>query len=73
MKSVHVQAAAGLTSDLHKVRTLGFDSGPFAKPPAHDFRHGHEVIAVTGLNAAALDFVAAVMLLGGKSVNKDNL
>ena len=73
MQSIHVQAAAGLTSDLDQVSTLRFDAGPFAKAPAHDFSHGHEVIAVASLNAAALDLVTAVMLLCRKPVNKDHL
>ena len=73
MQSVHVQTAAGLTPDLNQVSTLRFHAGPFAKAPAHNFCHRHEVIAVTGLNAAALDFVTAVMLLSRKPVYKNHL
>ena len=56
-----------------QVGTLGLGPGPAAEPSPHDLGHGHEVIAMAGSNAAAANFVFAVVLLGRKAVDEDHL
>mgnify|MGYP001322406303 CR=1 FL=1 len=46
---------------------------PAPEPAPHDFRHGHEVIAVARADAAAADLVFAVVLLGRQAVDEHHL
>ena len=56
-----------------QVGALRFDPRPATKATAHDLGHCHEVIAVAGLDAAAANFVLAVVLFGGQAIDEHHL
>jgi hypothetical protein len=62
-----------LAAQLRQVRPFGLGLCPAAEAAAHDLRHRHEVVGVAGPDRAALNAVAAVVLLGRQAINEHHL
>ena len=73
VEATRMQGGTGLAAQLRQVGPLGLGLGPAAKATPHDFGHGHEVVGVAGADAAALDPVLAVVLLGRQAVDEHHL
>ena len=68
-----MQCGVGSPAQGQQVRPLGLGLGPTPETAPHDLGHRHEVIGVTRADAAALNLVFAVVLLGRQAINKDHL
>ena len=73
VEAVGLQGTATFVAQGTHIDTISLGAGPTPETPAHDLGHGHEVIAVAGLDAAAADLVFAVVLLGGQSIDEHHL
>ena len=73
VEAVGLQGTATLVAQGTHINTISLGAGPTPETPSHDLGHGHEVIAVAGLDAAAADLVFAVMLLRGQTIDEHHL
>ena len=73
VEAARMQGRVGLAAQLRQVGPLGLGLGPAAEAAPHDFGHGHEVVGVAGADAAALDPVLAVVLLGWQAIDEHHL
>ena len=73
VQTTGVQSATGGTAQLTQIDTLRFGLGPAAEAAADHFSHAHEVVRVARSNAAALNLVFAVVLLGRQAIDEHHL